>query len=649
MRPRIGWKKLTSSRLNQAYRIPAQHSKGINVCFLLIALLLAAQACVAQATQAPDYSANPKWFPRVFAPYTPVRIPPPELSNTKSLSQMIREGKIELSLAQLMAAVVENNLNIAVDRYNHSFAQADLLRAKGGQAARGVNAVGAVIPDALFSSAIGAGVGNIAGLGGIGVTGSVSGVTRSLSISPRGAFDPTFIINVSWDRTSSPLNTLVVAGSPTVISNSAFYQFGWQQAFTTGTSFSLQVSNQRQSSTQQFLIYNPDVITRMSFNMVQQVTNGFGFEVNRRFQNVARNNVRIVREWFRQQVSTILAQAEGSYWDLVFAQKQVEATEQALKAAQQLYENNKTEMEIGNLPSLDVISAEAQVASSQRDLIVAQTNLQQLELRLKIFFSKQITEALGDAQIVATDPLPEPQDADIPPLDEALTAAAQNRPEVPQAEGTVRNDQIAVKVTRNFLKPTFNIFTLLASAGLSGNQLTSNSAGGAPILTPGGLSQELNQFIHFKNPEYAAGFALTIPIRNRSAQADNVRADLQERQAEISLQETRNQVAVEVRAAIISLMQAKAQVKAAGEAVDYSQQSAEAEQKKLEFGIATPYNVLLAQRDLLAAVLAETQARVSYAKAQVEMNRSMGVLLEKNHLDLEDVLGGRIYQEERKE
>ena len=139
---------------------------------------------------------------------------------------------------------------------------------------------------------------------------------------------------------------------------------------------------------------------------------------------MAETNVRIIREWFRQQVSTILSQAQSSYWDLVSAQEQVKATEQALKAAQELYEINKRQAEIGVLAPLDVISAESQVASSQRDLIVAQTNLQQQELTLKTFFSKQITDALGDAQIVATDPLPEPQDADIPPLDEALSAAA---------------------------------------------------------------------------------------------------------------------------------------------------------------------------------------------------------------------------------
>ena len=554
---------------------------------------------------------------------------------------MIQDGKLELSLAQLAAAVVENNLNLAVDRYFNYSAQADLLRAKGGQAARGVNPVGATIPDALFSAAIGAGVGNVAGLGGIGVTGSISGLTRTLTLQPRGAYDPTFIFNFSWDRTASPLNTLVVAGSPVVTTDTAFYQFGWQQAFTSGTSFSVQISNQRQYSTQQSLIYDPDVITRMSVNVVQQLTNGFGFTFNRRFQIVARNDIKIARNWFLQQVNTTLTQAEDSYWDLVSAQEQVKAMQEALEAAQKLYEDNKTQERLGALASLDVVSARTQVASAQRDLIVAQGNFQQQELALKMFFSREITDALGDAQIVATDPLPSPQDSDIPPLDEALSASVRNRPEVSQAQGNVMNEQLAVKVTQNFLKPTFNVFGLFASAGLNGDQLIT-TPGGSPILLNGGVGQELSQFINFRYPEYAVGFSLTIPIRNRSALADNARASLLERQAEISYQRTENQIGMEVRSASIRLMQAKAETTAAESVVDLSKESLDAEQKRDAAGLSTPYDVILAQRNLLDAQLTEVQARVTYAKALVEMERSTGVLLEKSHVDVEGALQGRI-------
>ena len=604
------------------------------------ALLLLSGTPLLQAAEpaAVDFSANTNWFPKFYKPYQSRQLPPPDLSNSKTLNQMIREGKLELSLAQLEQAVVENNLDIAVARYYNSMAQADVLRAKGGQAARGVDAAGGSVPTELFAAAIGAAVGGIGNLGGIGVTGSISGQQRAVNITPRGAFDPAFLMNFSWDRTTSPLNTLVVAGSPAVTPNTTFYQFGWQQAFTSGTSFSVQMSNQRQSTTQQNLIYNPTVISRMSVNLTQQLMSGFGFTVNRRFQTVARNNLKIVREWFRQQVVTTLAQAQNSYWDLVSSQEQVRSSEQALRAAQQLLDDNSKMEKAGTLAPLDVTQAKAEVAARQRDLIVAQTNLQTQEMALKIYFSKEITDALGDASIKATDPLPEPQASDIPPLPEALTTAMQNRPEVPQVEGTVFNNEVAVKFTRNFLKPTFNVFGLFATAGLYGNRLALNSAGGAPILVSGGLAQELTQFIHFKYPEYAVGFALSIPLRNRSATADNGRAQLDERQSETNLERTRNQIDLEVRKALIGLLQTKSQVAAAHSAVEFNQQNLDADQKKLRAGVLTPYDVTLAQRDLLAAELAEVQAQASYAKALVELDRATGTTLEKNHMDLDKIL-----------
>jgi outer membrane protein len=644
----------------QTHRLAWRRFRLKNGVLFVFMVLLGIQGAVAQTSagssaqsqgsqpaatpqrELPDYSTNPKWFPQIISAYRPQRIPAADLSNSKSLTDLIHDGRIELSLSQFAAAVVENNLTLATDRFNNYFAQADLLRSKSGQAARGVGTATAVIPDALFAAALGAGIGGGGGfIGGVSGVGSITGSPRTVSEQPRGAFDPTFTFDFSWDRIASPLNTLVVAGSPVVTTNTASFAFGYQQAFPTGTSIAVDLANQRQSSTQRSLIYNPDVITRLSATFVQELTNGFGTAVNRRFQTVARNDVEITRQWFLQQVDTTLAQAEDGYWNLVAAQEQVKETEEALRADQQLYENNKMKEAVGTLAPLDVVTAQSQVASTQRDLIVAQTNLQQQALALKTFFSKKITEAIGDAAIVATDPLPDPQDADVPPLEDALATGERNRPEVPRAEKSVQNDQVGVKVSQSFLKPTFNIFGLFATAGLYGNQLIS-TAGGVPIVLTGGLAQELSQVVHVRSPEYAIGFALTIPIKNRSALADNARASLQERQAEESLQSTENQVGVEVRSARISLIEDKAQVTAAASAVDLSRQTLEAEQKKLAAGLSTPYNIILDQRNLLQAQQAEVQARTTYANALVEMERATGVIREKSHIDAEDALRGRI-------
>ena len=297
----------------------------------------------------------------------------------------------------------------------------------------------------------------------------------------------------------------------------------------------MDLANERQKSTQQSLIYNPDVLARtLSVDLVQELTNGFGLTVNRRYQTVARNDIEIAKQWFLQRVDATLAQAEESYWNLVSAQEQVKATQQELQAAQQLYENNKMREEVGTLAPLDVVTAQSQVASSQRDLIVAQTNLQEQELALKFFFSKKIAEAMGDAeeswppilcQIRRTPMSPSRGSSIHRSAESAGSAASGEKP--PERPGS---PQGVAEVSQTYLQHFRNV-CLWWHFRKSGWIPT---PGGVPIVVAGGLAQELNQVVNFRAPEYAIGFDLSIPIKNRSALADNARASLSERQDKIS-------------------------------------------------------------------------------------------------------------------
>ena len=195
-----------------------------------------------------------------------------------------------------------------------------------------------------------------------------------------------------------------------------------------------------------------------------------------------------------------------------------------------------------------------------------------------------------------------------------------NRAELRQGERNLLNQEIAVLFTKNRLKPTLNLFGRFATSGLSG-----------------GLGSVLGQVGRVDFPEYAFGFSLSFPLLNRSAQADDLRARLEQRQAETALQRTRNQVGLEVRNAVIGLMQAKAQVGAAQKAVGRAEQTLGAEERKLRAGVSIPYNVVQVQRDLLAAQLAEVEAHAGYAKAMVEIDRARGLTLEKTGIDLEQV------------
>ncbi|HEV3334333.1 MAG TPA: TolC family protein [Bryobacteraceae bacterium] len=599
----------------------ARHSRGMAFC--LLTGLSWVPSLPAQSF--PDYTVGTRPFPNVFRPYETRQVPRSNLSGIGS-HLTVEDGKLRLSMEQLVEAVVENNLNIAAARYYPPMAQTDLLRARSGSSPRGVDA--SVIPSSVFAGAEGGSIlGTAAGGTGGGGTLSAGGITGTASqvvVRPSGVFDPSLTMAFSLDRTASPLNTLIVAGVPSVTTNTAALSVNYVQAFTSGTSFTLSYSMQRQGSTQLRLLYDPFFAPGFTTTVSQQLLNGFGFKVNRALIKVAENEQHIERESFRQQVIIALTSAKNAYWDLVAAQQAVRAADQALAVAQQLEANNKKQVQIGTMANLDVVTAQAQVAASQRDLIVAQANVQNAELQLKTMLSRNLDEPLASASIETTDSFPEPDNEQLPVLAEAVEIANRNRPEISVAQGNMKSQQDVLPFLHNALLPNVNAFALLTTVGLYNVFGTSFS-----------------EALHFRYPQIAFGFTITFPLRNRQAQADEVRSRLELAQSQDTLVRTQSQIEVDVQNALIAVTQSKAQVSAARETVRLEEQKLDAEQEKLAAGLSTSYNVVLIQRDLLAAQLAEVQARDTYAKATVTLDQAMGVTLENSHLKLDNVLLGQ--------
>jgi outer membrane protein len=568
----------------------------------------------------PDLGKNPEWFPRVYKPYQMMHLPAIKLTNSSNLSQMIRDGKLQISLSQLKTAVEENNLDILSSRNGARYAETDMLRAKGGGAPRG--GAGVQIPSGLFAGAIGAGVGGAGGLGGFGSAGGVTGGARQVFGFPRGSYDPSLALGFSIDQTNSPLNSTRLAGVRDVSTKSTALQARYTQAFTFGSSISISFNNMRQSSTQEFLRYNPSFVSQLSFSFTQQLLSGFGFDVGRRFLDVAKNESKIMQENVRLQINTTLAQAENTYWDLVAARENFHVAEQSLEVAQRLYEDNKKKEEIGTASGLDVTTAESEVAARQRDLVAAQTQLQMSEADLKDIISTDLSGLVGPVQIEPIDNLPIPKASDITTLSDALTVAMENRPEIRQTQINLLTQDIAIRYSKDLIRPSLLFFANFNSSGLNGNQIDPITG----MILPGGISQAMSQVFRRDFPEYAVGFSFSLNIRNRAAKADLYRARLEKQQTETGLQRTQNSIALEVRKAVIGLVQSKAQVEAAHKAAELSGELLTAEESKLLEGTSVPYEVIRRQRDLRSARFAEVQARVNYAKALVEKDRAMGVL-----------------------
>lgn len=594
--------------------------------------VLAGLCCCAAWAQAqpssaalPDYSRATKVFPRVDMPYRSGAVPEPNLANSASAHLEVQDGKLRLSMAQVVAAVIANNLAVASARYYPSMAQTDLLRARSGQSPRGVDA--AVIPSVVFAGAEGGSILGTAGGGSSGASnaGGITGSASAVNIRPAGVFDPSVSVAFSVDHTSSPLNTEIVSGLPSVATGTRAFSVSYTQAFPSGTSFAVSYGYQRQGSTQLHLLFDPAFTPGFTASVSQQMLNGFGYKVNRALIMVAENEQKIERESFRQQTVTALVSAENAYWDLIAAQESVRASELALAAAERLANNNRESFEVGVMSRLDVVTAESQAAASRRDLIVAQTNVQYAELNLKSMLTKSLDEPLASAVIETTDSFPDPEQAQLPSLDKATAIAKENRPEISVAEGNMKSQRDVQPFVRNSLLPNVNIF------GLVNTEALYNVFGTSFV-----------EVAQAKYPQVAFGVSVTFSLRNRQAQADEVRSRLEYRQSEDTLVRTKSQVEVDVQNALIASTQSKAQTAAAREATRLAVVKLDAEQKKLAVGISTSYNVILAQRDVFTARLAEVQARDTYAKARVTLDQAMGTTFENSQITVDEALKGSL-------
>ena len=563
-------------------------------------------------------------FPTVWNAYRPVPLHPIDSSNGPRVLRYIQQGKLAVSLSEYLQLIVENNLALEAARYNYLIAQVDLLRARSGQAARGVPS--APLPGALFAGAIGAGVGNISNVsnGGTGGT-AISASARQVFGGPRGIFDPTLSINMSWDRVVDPLNSTRVAGTYNVAIQSSVLQTRLQQELPFGTSYAISFNVQRQTTTQAYIRYNPAYTSFFSLDVYHPLLNGAGRAFTQRFVAVAENDRRIVHEAFHGDLGNALTTAANTYLDFVALREKQRVAERALALAETIHKTTQERIELGKLAASNLITAESQVATTRRDLIVAQTNTQLQEVRVKSLITKMIGPDIAAVPVEPTDALERMIERPIPPLDEVLRQAM-HKPSIRRAELAVENERIAETFTRSALRPTLSVY------------------GQANTYTLAGTTDVFRQMFRYAYPEYGLGFSLTFSIKNRAAQADNLRARLERQRGEVILEQTKANVGIDVRTAVANLTQSRSQVEAAHRAVTASQETADAEQDRWTLGISTLDNLYQKQVDLMRAQATEIQLRVNYAKAVIARDSAVGILLENHGIDYEDALRGSLWK-----
>jgi outer membrane protein len=586
-----------------------------------------------------------RWFPNVAAPYLQPHVPPFHLRNSALLDELIRNGVMHLSLSDALTLAIENNLNIAVQRYNPEYAVIDRVRAASGQAYRGI--AGAFSSNALFSGALGGGIAAASsGFSSSGEGGTGSGGVGIRSASAVGSFDPVVGISGAWGYSVNPLDNAVINGTNIFNGNIGEYNVFFGQEFPTGTSYSISIGGFRQSINARDYLYNPEVASGLTIGVAQNLLNGFGYRANAKYIRIADNDIGISKDYFVEQITTVVQQVINDYWALVQDKENVDVAQEAVNYNQELLKQNQEQVRIGTLAPLDVVQAESALATAQQNLIVAQTTYRQQMEVMKTDIAKQVVDPLLTAQIHPTDTLPKPENNPVPPVEVAIDEAHKSRPEVDLNNLNLKNEDVILKANRNSLLPTLNAFATYGPSGLSGvpTALASGSQFAPAGITPGGLGDNLSQLFRNRYPSYSAGFTLAIPIKNRAAQADGARALLEEHYLRTVNQQTINSIDQAVREADIALTQDKARIMAAQKAVDYAREQYVDEQKKFRVGESTVALVIQMQNSLTQAEGNLVTAQAGYANALVQFETATGTLLQKSDIVLTDALTGNVHR-----
>ena len=623
-------------------RIPGERTPG-EIVRIAASLVLVATLCSAQVQTPADLRMPQSHNP--IGPYMSDQVPEPVLTNSQRLDRLVHDGKLYLSLKDAIDLALENNLDLAIARYNLPIADTDVLRTKAGASFRGVNT-------GVVQGTPGGGVGGFGtGAPGAGAGGTTSGaggagagasglVQSTLGVgAPVNSYDPQLNVNGGVEHLTLPQSNKATYGISPLQLNTTQVNANLTQSFSSGTTISFTFDNSRQTTNSPDFTLSPALNSYYRFTIQQELLAGFGFGPNLRYIRIANNNKRISDIAFKDQVIATVTQIENIYWDLVSAYEQARVNEQSLDFANQTLDNAKKQLQLESIPQMDVMKAEAEVSQRDQDLTVARTNLELQESLIKNALTKSLDDpTLQEMPVIPTDRMQETDtNPVVEPLADLITEGLKNRPELLETDIDLVNRQISRQAARNALLPTLSLVGFYGGSGLGG-LVTPNNTSSTPTDLPGTWQTTFNN----SAPDYFVGLNLNIPFRNRVAKADQYRSELEYRQASLRKEQLRKQIRIEVRNAQYALEQTRARVDAARKARDLAQRTFEITKKEQDLGSGSTYQTMTAQRDLSVAELTLVTAMTTYQKAKVELDRSTAATLEHNGVLIQDAVTGTV-------
>jgi outer membrane protein TolC len=574
-------------------------------------------------------------------PYEPSTVPPVDLTNSPRLQNLIRDGKLYLSLRDAIALALENNLDIAYYRYNFPTAQADLLRTKAGYPANGVNTG---IVQGTQGGFGGSGVGGVGASSGVTAAGAGGIVTSTLGEgSPVPPFDPQLAVTGYVDhQTLTQVNT-VNYGVPILKDNTIELASSYSQAFSTGTNFSVVDYGFRQTTNSVFNVLSPQLTTDFNFTISQPLLQGFGLATNERYIRIAKKNLQLTDLGFRAQVIATITQVENIYWDLVNAYQDAQVKQRSLDYANETLSDDQKQLQLQNIPAMQVMKDQSAVASAEGDLTVSKATLKLNELLIKNALTKTITDpALADMPVIPLDLQGTPDPIAGEPIDQLIAQAQKNRPDVAELQIAMQIAQNNLNSVKNALLPRLSLYGEYIGYGVGGQPNPACALGTTDCSTtlPTSFSGAFDDTFNYSSPEYQVGFQLSVTLRNRQAKADQFRAVLDFRQRELTYEQQKKSILLDVRNSQFALQQAQARVDAAQQARDLAQKTFDISTQEEKLGAMSKYDTLTSEQALAVAESALFTAQTAFEKAKVDIDRATGSTLDRMGVSIDDAKSG---------
>jgi outer membrane protein TolC len=569
-----------------------------------------------------------------LARYRASTAPPLNLTNSPRLENLIRNGKIYVSLNDAIALAIENNLDLAYFRYNFPIAQTDIQRTKAGSPANGVNASVVQSTQGGFnSSGVGGGGGSTtsaaAGSGGI-VTSTLGEGTNVPS------FDPFLTFQGYVDHTVVQETNRSQVGVPILKANTIAVQSSFSESFPLGTNLSVNYLGQRLASNNAYNAINPELFGRFQAVISQPFLAGFGLSTNERFIRISKRNAQITDVVFKAQVIATVTQIENIYWDLVDAFETEQINERSLGFANKTLSDDQKQLQLNAIPAMQIMTDQSAVATAEGNLTVSRANLRLNELLMKNALTKVDDPLIDEMPVIPLDLEAQPDPNAGKSVDDLIAEAEKKRPEVDIYRMQAEVQKQALKDINSALLPQLNMYGLYAGAGTAGPKYAYCQAPDCSTNLPTDFPSMFANTFNYSSPEYQVGITLSINLRNRQAKADQFRAVLQYRQSQISEVQQKKTILFDVRNSKFALEQAEARVEAAQKARDLAQKTFDITKQEQQLGAKSSVDTLNAENTLAQAESALDDAQTALEKRKVDIDRAIGDTLERMNVSIED-------------